>query len=175
MKKMENEWILMQQPVEYLQSLRENLIYENKNIAVDKEKTLNVQSDQCEIEINWKPSLNSTSGIKLAAGEGKPVMIGYNAKKDKLFIDRTEAGNNSFNGAYAGLSRYATKLHLRDGWLKLHIYFDKSIIEVFANDGEVAITAQIFPNTGNNKIGLFSNDEKNNFDEVKIWEMKSIW
>lgn len=111
----------------------------------------------------------------LAVGEGQAIRIGYNAKKNKLFIDRTDAGDNSFNATYSALSRYASKMYLKDGILKLHIYFDKSIIEVFANEGEVAMTAQLFPDAASNKIGLFSNDGKNDFENMNIWEMKSIW
>ncbi len=174
-KKINEEWILLQQPLESLQSLRSSEVFEMKNVIVENEKILEVKSTQCEMEISWKPAPNSTSGIMLAMGEGKAVTVGYNAKKNKLFIDRTATGDVSFSSAYSQLSRYATKVFLDNGILHLHIYFDNSIIEVFANDGEAAMTMQIFPGALNNKIALFSNDDKNTFEKVKIWDMKTIW
>lgn len=174
-KKINNEWVLLQQPLMSLQSLRASAIYEAENVSVEKKEVLNVHSNQCEIELTWKPLPNSTSGIMLAAAEGTPVIIGYNASKNKLFIDRTGAGDTAFNATYNELSRYATKLLLNNGLLKLDIYFDKSIIEVFANDGQAALTMQVFQDTNNNRIALFSDGSKSTFGIVKIWEMKSVW
>lgn len=174
LKKIDDEWILLQQPLTSLETLRLSP-WQTKNLVVNKEEILPVQSTQCEIELSWKPVANSISGVLLAAGKGKPFIIGYDSKKNKLFIDRTDAGDTSFNKVYNQLSRYATKLVLQNDMLHLHIFFDNSIVEVFANNGEAVLTSQIFSDPSNNKIILFSNGASNKFDEVQVWKMKSAW
>ena len=173
-KKINDEWILFQEPLASLQSLRSSP-WQTKSFVANKEEILPVESTQFEMELSWKPNANSVSGVLLAAGNGKPLIIGYDAKKNKLFIDRANVGDASFNKVYEQLSRYATKLHLQNDTLHLHIFFDNSIVEVFANDGEAVLTAQVFADSINNKIELFSKDGLNTFNDLQIWKMKSIW
>jgi sucrose-6-phosphate hydrolase SacC (GH32 family) len=59
--------------------------------------------------------------------------------------------------------------------IKLHIFFDKSIIEVFTDYGQVVITEQLFPDEKNKGIVLFSKNGKTVFDDIKIWPLKSAW
>ena len=52
-------------------------------------------------------------------------------------------GATPFHAAYAG--RHAGPLAWRDGRLTLRVLFDRSVIEVFAGDGETVITDRVFP------------------------------
>lgn len=173
-KKIGDEWILMQQPVEQVKQLRQKLS-SWKNINVKNNFLLPVQSQVCELELVFKPSSQSISGIRLAKGKGQYVEIGYDAAKDMLYIDRSRAGDTSFHAAFSKLSRYETSLKSKNGRISLRIFLDKSILEVFANDGEAAMTAQIFPPDKNNGIELFSNESNVSFESVNFWSMKPIW
>ncbi|MHC4343974.1 MAG: GH32 C-terminal domain-containing protein, partial [Planctomycetota bacterium] len=55
--------------------------------------------------------------------------------------------------------------------LKLRVYVDKSVVEVFANDRQ-AIARRIYP-TRKDSLGvvLFSNGGKTKVPEVHAWEM----
>jgi fructan beta-fructosidase len=55
------------------------------------------------------------------------------------------------------------------------VFFDQSIITVFANDGEVVFTTQIFPHAEDNSIELFSTKGKAIMKMGKFWMMKSTW
>jgi fructan beta-fructosidase len=57
----------------------------------------------------------------------------------------------------------------------LHIFFDHSIVEVFAGDGELVMTAQVFSAPAARKIGLFSRGCRTKFSDLDIWEINSIW
>ena len=52
---------------------------------------------------------------------------------------------------------------------------DTSSIEVFANDGEVAITSLLFPSEGNKELHLFSNEGTTKVLDVTLTELDSIW
>src|SRR5439155_2857720 len=96
-------------------------------------------------------------------------MIGYDGSSEKLFIDRSGCTNNSFNKSFAALSRYEVPLPLLNGKIKLHVFFDHSIIEIFANDGMTVMTAQLFPEEKENNIELFSDGGTTTFESVKFW------
>ena len=95
--------------------------------------------------------------------------------KQKLFIDRSKAGDTSFNKNFASLSYSESPLNLQNGKIYLHIFFDNSIVEVFANNGACVMTAQIFPERKNNSMELFSNGIISYFDDIRIWGLKSAW
>ena len=173
-KKIGDEWILIQQPVEQLKQLRSKQS-SWKNINVKNNFLLPVQSQACEIELVFKPSSQSIGGIRLAKEKDQYVEIGYDAAKEILYIDRSKAGDTSFHKEFAKLNRNETTLKSKNGKISLRIFFDKSIVEVFANDGESVMTAQIFPPEKNNGIELFSNGNNVVFESVSFWSMKPIW
>lgn len=174
LKKQNDEWLLIQELVSAIKDLREK-IFEKNNFSVEGKNTLPLQSQQFEMEIIFQPQPNSTSGVMLAVGKSNSFIIGFDFAKQKLFIDRGQNDNNSFNKNFATLSHYETGLVPEKGKIKLHIFFDNSIIEVFANDGLKVMTAQIFPDKTDNGIDLFSEGATTKFESIKFWPMKSAW
>ena len=174
LKKTNGEWILIQKPVAALKKLRANLA-ELKNISVTEKKEIDLKSQQFEMELTFQPAANSISGVHLAVGSHNVFVIGYDASSRKLFVDRSGCSNNSFNKNFASLSRYETSLAPVNGKIKLHLYFDNSIVEVFANDGETVMTAQIFPDESDNGVELFSEGGTTKFESVKLWKIRSAW
>jgi sucrose-6-phosphate hydrolase SacC (GH32 family) len=134
-----------------------------------------VKGQQLEMQVVFEPVKNSTAGVRLAVGKGSVLVVGYDAQNEKLFIDRGGVGDTSFNSKYPALSRYEAPLLTINRKIKLQIFFDNSIIEVFANDGTTVMTAQIFPDRKHNAIELFSDGHPTKFESVKVWNMRSAW
>ena len=174
LKKTNGEWILIQKPVDALKKLRANPV-ELKNIPVSGKKEINLKSQQFEMELSFQPVANSISGVHVAVGSHNVFVIGYDASSRKLFVDRSGCSNNSFNKNFASLSRYETSLAPLNGKIRLHVFFDNSIVEVFANDGGTVMTTQIFPDESDNGVELFSEGGTTNFEIVRLWKMKSSW
>jgi fructan beta-fructosidase len=174
LKKVNGEWLLIQKPVDALKKLGTDHP-ELENISVDGKKEIDLKSQQFEMEVSFQAVPNSTAGVRLAVGKQNVFVIGYGVSSKKLFVDRSGCANNSFNKEFASLSRYETFLTPVSGKIKLHIFFDNSIIEVFANDGIAVMTTQIFPDEHDNGIELFSEGGTTKFETVRIWKMKSAW
>ena len=174
LKKTNGEWLLIQKPVDALKKLRTDPV-ELKNISVAGKKELSIKSQQFEMEISFQPVTNSTAGVHLAVGRQNVFVIGYDASSQKLFVDRSGCSNNSFHKEFASLSRYETSLTPLNGKIKLHIFFDNSIVEVFANDGRTVMTTQIFPGENDNGVELFSEGGTTKFETVRLWKMRSAW
>lgn len=62
-----------------------------------------------------------------------------------------------------------------DGTIRLHIFVDQSSVEVFANNGEVTLTALMFPSPESTVIELFSEGGKTVMKDLRAWELASIW
>ncbi|HTS45009.1 MAG TPA: glycoside hydrolase family 32 protein [Puia sp.] len=174
LKKINGEWILCEKPVSAIYSLRENP-WKASHLKVSGENSLSVHSRQCEIEVNWKPAKETVSGIYLARGKNQKLVIGYDEKEQSLFMDRQNANDTSFNKNFDELTGYATRMELKNNNLHLHIFFDHSVVEVFANDGCTVMTMQIFSEESNNGISLYSEGGSNLFDDIKVWNLKSAW
>jgi fructan beta-fructosidase len=174
LQRVNDEWILFQQPVTALKALR-RAAWESKSTMVNGKKIIPVKSQQCEIEFTIHPPSNGLAGLRLATGKVKSFVIGYDAANHKLFIDRSGAGKESFNAKFGKLSKYEAHLTLHNGQLKLHVYFDNSIVEVFANEGEVVMTAQFFPEKTNNGMELFSERGRAEITGLRVWTIQSVW
>lgn len=59
--------------------------------------------------------------------------------------------------------------------LFLHIFHDKSVLEVFANGGRVVSTQVVMPTLENQHIALTSSGGSATLKSADIWTLKSIW
>ncbi len=170
-----NRWVLLQQPVAAIKQLRQNPLLQMTNKQVTGSLALNAKTTQCEIEITLQPAAGDNCGLRLASGHQHAFEIGYDAGNQQLYIDRHQTANQSFNGNFAKLSRYTTTVALKNKLLKLHVFFDNSVVEVFANDGEAVLTAQFFPDKDDNGLEVFSVNGKTKLTALQVWPLKSIW
>ena len=173
LKKINGEWILIQNSLQNLKSLRVS----SKSITnkiVTKQTDIDFHGNVFEAEILFTPASIGESGIKLAVGNNHFLKISYDAANQQMIIDRSQT-NSSFNKIFASINTFSAKIPLHNGKLKWYIYFDKSIVEIFVNDGEAVFTTQIFPEENENNIQLFSTNGNTKFDYLNFWNLKSIW
>ena len=107
-------------------------------------------------------------------GNGHYFEIGYDAAKEIIFIDRSKT-NQSFNAKYASINRKEASLKTKEGKIKLHIFFDESIVEIYTADGTVVFTAQVFPGKSETGLEFYSNGSAIQFENIHYWKMKSSW
>lgn len=173
-KKMGGEWILIQQPITEIQLLRTDP-RQWRNISVKGTTLLPVKGQQFEIDLLLDMGTSAGAGIQIAAGKEHEIEIGYDVAIKKIYVDRSKTTNQGFNKNFEKLNRFETSLHTINNQVRLHIFFDNSIVEVFANDGEAVLTAQIFPGATDKSIQLFSNNGKAIAKQINFWPMKSAW
>ncbi|MBS1566774.1 MAG: glycoside hydrolase family 32 protein [Bacteroidetes bacterium] len=174
-KQVNGQWVLLQQPIAALRSLREKQLAGLQNELLGGGKSLPLQSQQLEAELEITPGTSAVTGIRLAAGNGHPIEIGYDAAKQVLYVDRSKTAHQSFNKAFAEKSRFETTLAPVAGKVRLRVFFDHSIVEVFGNAGEAVMTVQLFPDNTDNGVELFSNNGNSRINSLKIWQLKSAW
>jgi fructan beta-fructosidase len=173
-KKINEEWVLIQQPVVLTSSLRKKIFSFENELVTDK-KILPVKSKQFEMEISIEPAAASVSGVRLAVGDTAYFEMGYDVAKQLFYIGRSKSGDAGFNENFKKLNRFEKLIPLKNKKLQLHVYYDNSIVEVFVNGGEAVFTAQIFTGATNSGIELFSLDGESTFSNLNLWEMKGVW
>jgi fructan beta-fructosidase len=174
-KKTGSGWILVQQPVAAVKQLRQPILLQLNNKTIEGVTRLKASSAQCEIELVLEPGATGNSGLRVATGNGHYFEIGYDAVKQELYIDRSKTAQQAFNKNFEKQYRYSTPLALTNKTLKLQVFLDHSIAEVFANDGEAVFTTQFFAGKDEMGMELFSEAGKSKLQQLQVWPLKTIW
>ncbi|MOA30117.1 Levanase precursor [compost metagenome] len=61
-----------------------------------------------------------------------------------------------------------------NGKIKLHIWLDRNSVEVFADNGLVVLTDQIFPDAPIERVGVSTTSGKIVLDSLQIHTLKSV-
>lgn len=168
-------WHLTQQPVREYQALRGKEVVAKARQIPPGQLDLaaeGVRGDQLELQVVLEPGTARAAGLTLLAGSGRQTRLGYDRTTGRLFFDRTNSGDD-FNPGFAG--RHEAPLALRDGRVALHIFVDKSLVEIFADDGRVVMSEQVFAPEGATAIGLFSEGGTAQLSALSAWPLDTVW
>ena len=61
------------------------------------------------------------------------------------------------------------------GQIKLHILVDRTSIEIFANDGQIAMCSCFVPDPLNRSLGLFAKGGTAQVKSLNVWKLRSTW
>jgi sucrose-6-phosphate hydrolase SacC (GH32 family) len=101
-------------------------------------------------------------------------VIGYDATAQRVFVDRMNSGDISFNSLFPGIY-YASLRPDSQGKITIRVLLDGSSVEVFGGQGESVITAQIFPGDDNQAVSLFSDVNAFKAVSVTVKNVASSW
>jgi fructan beta-fructosidase len=167
---------LVQKPIAETKGLREREFVKLSNVSVPKAmqamQLANARGDTLEIEAELAPGDAKEMGFRLRKGGPEKTILGVSPPTKEVFVDRTRSGQVSFAPEFPG--RYKAVLQ-QSARVKLHIFLDRSSVEVFVNDGEVVLTDRIYPSPGSEGIELYSNGGQGKVLSLSIWKLGSIW
>ena len=109
-------------------------------------------SEACEMVVNLK----GDATITLSNSKGEKVVMTYKAKDETFSMDRTLSGKTDFSSDFAAI----TTAPVYGKMNKLRIFIDKSSIEVFDNDGKMAMTNLVFPTRPYDKVTIKGKTKK---------------
>ncbi|GJM78835.1 hypothetical protein HMSSN139_13310 [Paenibacillus sp. HMSSN-139] len=98
--------------------------------------------------------------------------IGYDAERERIFIDRSNSGLTDFHPSFA--CEHGTELAPDNGKIKLHIWLDRNAVEVYANDGLVVLTDQIFPDAPIEIVRICTDSGRVVLNSFHIHTLKSV-
>jgi beta-fructofuranosidase len=132
-----------------------------------------VRGDSLEIQAEFEPGASEAVGLTVRrALDGKEqTSITYNRTNGKLLVerDRSSLSPDVDRGPQGGAFALAG-----DETLKLHVFLDASVIEIFAND-RACLTSRIYPSRSHSLgLGMFARGAKARLKALNVWEMRPI-
>lgn len=169
---------VVQTPVKELETIRgTSKKWKNLTISPASHNVLAGQSgDAYEINAEFKVSPGSAAefGFKVRTGENQFTKVGYDRRNAKLFVDRSESGNDTFNPAF-NTGKETAPLKPVNGKVKLRIFVDRSSVEVFGNDGKQVITDIILPDRSSKGLELYAANGGVKVKSLTIHPLKKVW
>ena len=152
---------LIQTPAPQLEKLRGKAV-SVKNLTVKNESKFidGAAGDTIEIIAEFNPGNATTFGLKLRCSDDG---------KDALVI-RHDGTTLNVAGTAVPLTGDDRK-----GDLKLRVFLDKSVMEVFVNDGRYAVTRVNYPGPDDLKVAVFADGGDATLKSLTVWQMKPIW
>lgn len=174
------------EPVEELKKLRFNPVrIENVTIPANGEKLLaGVQGRAMELEVVIDPGQAREVGLRVLRspdGEEQTAITlfmhtwawPWGSNKRELMIDVSRA---SLGPEIASRTPEIGPLYLKDGeLLRLRVFIDRSIVEVFANDRQ-CLTLRAYPTRKDSTgVSVFARGSEANLVSMNAYQMKSVW
>ena len=130
---------------------------------------INNRLGQYELEIDFNSAETDTFGLELFASETEGLVLEFDRTAQSVRLNREK-----FAAAFGGEFGFVRSSSIEIGeTVKVQVFVDRSIAEIFVNDGEVVFTARVFPKEESNGIKIFS-DGKINFSYKKHELAKGI-
>ncbi|HRW02060.1 MAG TPA: GH32 C-terminal domain-containing protein [Tetrasphaera sp.] len=141
--------------------------------SVSGSRLLPKRGSVARIDAVLRPGTAKRFGLTVhAAADGsEKTVIGYDTTTGRLFVDRTDSGNVGFHPAFPSVED--AQVSLVGGKLTLSVYLDRSSVELFAQGGRTAITDQVFPSAGSNRIGMWAEGGAMRVESLKITPLKA--
>lgn len=153
--------VLYQKPLELLENLRETKIVDIEYEVFDNYSiSINSRNIECNLDLD----LSTTENVELKLNfKDENISISYSKKDEVCTVDR----NNMKLGG-KGIRKFKLKA---DSSLKLHMFIDNSVIEIYYQDGLETTTLMYFPLSNKFEIEIENNIKINKFE---IWNLKKI-
>jgi fructan beta-fructosidase len=167
---------LVQQPVSELQQLRGprwTLAAQPFGEGATSLARQGIAGTALEIIAEFEVGTAAELGLKVRTGEQEETVIGIDPRAGQLFVDRARSGQVGFHAEYSG--RHTAPLPVEKGRVRLHVFVDWSSVEVFAANGAVVVTDQIFPAPESDGVALYARGGTARLVSLDVWPLDSIW
>jgi fructan beta-fructosidase len=164
---------LVQTPVTEFEKIRqEKYSWEELMLVPERNILTDVSGDMVEIIAEFELGSATEFGFKVRKSASEETIIGYDAVGKSLFIDRFNSGVTDFNKFFP--CKHGAPLSAKNNRIKMQIFVDWSSVEIFGNDGELAITDQIFPDPMSKGLDLYTKDGNVKLVSLVIYQLGSI-
>lgn len=159
-------------PVKELEKLRKWEPITFKDLVLDEATTLEgVKGEAYELVLTIDAAESKKFSIVLRGSELEQTVLRYEPS-GKFTFDRTQAGVpiHWVNSDVLFQNVREIQLEPKDK-LKLHIFVDRSSVEVFINDGEEVISARIYPKRTSQKVIFIPEHELLEIDSLEFYKL----
>ncbi len=163
---------LGQRPVAEVERLRRDHFALTDVPLSDERRALPPTGDAIEIVATLHPGDAARCGVivRCTPDHSEQTIIAYDRERAAIVIDRSQSSADS---AASALERSAPLLLGEDEPLRLRVFVDRSVIEVFAND-RVCLASRVYPSSDHaNGIALLAQGGAAVCDSVDVYHIAS--
>ncbi len=164
LKKTTDGYRLFSKPVASLQTLR------TATQTLNGKSILSSGLYEAELIFDTQKETGTAVGISFSNAKNEILKVGFDKNRNEFYIDRTNAGDTSFSSSFT--KKNTAKRISNSNIVKLHVFIDHSSVELFADDGSVAMTAVFFPSTILATPRIYGNPV---VKKALLHQLKSIW
>ncbi|KAH6856217.1 glycosyl hydrolase [Chaetomium sp. MPI-CAGE-AT-0009] len=156
-----NGWpTLIQQPVANWDVLQTGTYSNVLNTVDEGNQPIPLSGKSLDITMTFSDRNSASSSqfgvlLRSTSDLAQQTRIGYDFGTKRMFVDRTKSGNVGFDGTFAN-TYYAPLAPGSNSKVTMRILLDSSSVEIFGGEGEVTLSAQIFPQDTGINVRLFS-------------------
>jgi len=164
--------VLAQAPVRELRALRANeRPLPQAAVGAGQSADLGPLKAASEVEATVELGNAREAGLAIRRGPDEELLIGYDARTQELFADRTQDGGRDIDPRFA--TRQHTPLPLKGSALHLDLVVDRSSIEVFAENGLRVLTLQVFPSHPGARLYAYAAGGKAALAQGIAWDLSA--
>ncbi|MDO4535643.1 MAG: sucrose-6-phosphate hydrolase [Clostridium perfringens] len=155
---------IYQNPVEEMKLLREKTFFCKENFSEESLEFSDINKNSYEFILELENTKDLEFKIEMFKGNKEHFDLYF--KEGICLISR----ENIIDGP-----KGIRKLKLNEGKnLKLHIFVDKSAVEIYINDGEYVASSRVFAKENSLGLSLKGLNKQINIDKLQIWTLKGV-
>ena len=165
---------LVQEPIAAIAGLRgEKFSYTGQSAADFNTALRNHGGTSFELQATIALGTAQQIEWRVLAANGTYTSIGYDRATNQLYVDRTHSGNTAFSKDFPG--RAGQVMPVVSNTLQLRILVDRSTIEVFGQNGRIAITELTYPPADATGISFEQSGGTIARIAAEVWPLSSAW
>jgi sucrose-6-phosphate hydrolase SacC (GH32 family) len=150
---------ILQEPAAELKKLRvhESLVEKTKVALDDSQSPLRAQIDfQSEVLAELSAITAAECGLRFFSGEN---VIDIKCHPQRLLIEVADTPVPLPSGEQSRLS--------------LHVFIDRSVVEIYINDGEVVVSKMFNTALTNPRLEVYARDGSMKIDSLRVWRLNA--
>lgn len=170
LRREDGDWRVIQRPVRELERHRAALRQQDDIQIGETPVPLDIRGDSVDATFTINPRNADQVTLALTDARGYQTLIGYTPATHEIFVDRTRSGPH-FHDAFP--VRHSVALPSADKRITFRLLVDKSIIEVFADEGSRTITDRFFPVAGPVTWSASARSGTATVERVRAWQIRA--
>ncbi|MFC6976017.1 GH32 C-terminal domain-containing protein [Halomicroarcula sp. GCM10025709] len=129
-----------------------------------------IEGDMLELKVTFDAATAGEFGLVLRAtpDSEEQTVVRCKSWKRELEIDRSRSSSSDA----ASDTPEVMPINLDDGSLTLHLFVDRSVVEVFANDAQ-CLSTRIYPTRDDSEgLDLYASDRRVTVESLDVWEIE---
>jgi beta-fructofuranosidase len=149
---------LIQKPIDELEKLRGNKTVFNNYQLLNSQIIKEITYPQFELKASFGSEGTQFIGFRFNVESGNPYEISITPSQFSFGLEKVKIEPSLCNQIF-----------------DVQLFFDRTIVEIFINNGLFCVTKVVYSKKNNLNFEIFCRKSKINVELLEIWEMNSIW